>query len=225
MEPPGSLESILVVSSFLVSSGTLLASWRVIRYLLTLLLRVLWRASHSRRCFVYFHDPLILMDTQVVVVIPERRPQMTRAVLSSLAVRTMQVSMHAVTGLLDNVRIHLFTNTPILGRDMVYSDFVEPTFTGYNVTTAAAFGDWAAYIGADGNNFLGLVVDRGQVVTATGGTDVVNGWFIENSGAGQVVAAGYFDTPVPMQILGQRCDYNPMIGIVYACNPVTVGLV
>lgn len=117
-----------------------------------------------------------------------------------MPVNSLQAQIAAVEGITatgniaDAGVLKLFTNNPSLTRDSVVGDFVIPTFTGYSPKTALAWGP--VFIGSDG---IVQAVAPGKLFQRTGGAidEVVNGWWITNTGGTELVAAGYFDEPVP----------------------------
>ena len=113
-------------------------------------------------------------------------------------------------GPLDGAKVALYTGTPTLSRAMVYSDFTQPTFTGYAIKDAVW--DDAAFL--DNSGAYTVACDALQF-QASGGTpnDVVRGYVVF-TGANpnqKVLWAEELDEPVSISEVGDGLVVIPAL--------------
>lgn len=121
--------------------------------------------------------------------------------LSSLALQlAMLEAAIGVGGQLEDAKLKLFTNSPILNRSTVVGDLTEADFSGYT--------------DIDPYNFTSVFIDTDSVVkaigpsaafelTATTVTNTVTGWYITNTAGTGLLLASYLPEPISLTSVGQ----------------------
>lgn len=111
----------------------------------------------------------------------------------------------AVAGVLNGMKMVLFTNQPSLNKDTVIGDLTPPTYTGYAAQTVT----WSA-ARSDGNGklatFTGLVNWQPTADTVPG--DTIYGYGLTDSAGTTLLAAEMLPAP---QGLGLTTDYFGLI--------------
>jgi hypothetical protein len=116
----------------------------------------------------------------------------------------------AATHLLDGVIVKLFSNSAILGPDMVLADLTESAFAGYAPSAAVVWGlpfvDSAdqATVAGDSKQFASTAPFTGP--------ETVHGWYLTNAGGTVLICAELLDNPVIFTAALQAVIILPTFG-------------
>lgn len=115
-------------------------------------------------------------------------------------------------GPLDGTYLGLFTATTGISPQMTLSNFTEAAFTGY---ARAAAGTWVGPLIPPGANYYAVLSQQVVFESTSGASNELEiGWLLADAiSAGNVVAAGTFDSPIP--IVGNGAGFAMSLTVWY----------
>ncbi len=102
-----------------------------------------------------------------------------------------------------------------LSQSTVIADFTEADYDGYTAKTITAFNP--PYIDPAGGATIQSGTQQFDFVPVPMTTNVILGFWLETA-AGDLIVAGNFDNPIPMQALGDSIPLN--VALNYGATPV-----
>lgn len=109
-------------------------------------------------------------------------------------------------GILVGAKIGLITNTNELGDKPLYADLDQPTFTGYAVSAAVAYG--APFIDEEQTYHVSTDLKQFQCSGGTPDESVTGAFLYTGAPASEkVLAYEIFDTPVAIEAVGDGLRY------------------